>query len=314
MDKKKSRQQNLLRIFGAGFFLLALIFSPFRVVAQTPISLRSLEVDIWPEYDHPTALVIYHIVLPAELTLPLELKIHIPTAAGEPNAVAVREADGTLLSLAYTRTVNGDWSEITFTTTMPQVQVEYYDPSLVKNGSKRTFTYQWPGDYAVEAFTIQVQQPVGASDLKLTPNMGSPATGEDGLVYYNTDAGSLAAGQSFTLSLEYTKADNALTAESLKVQPSVPVGGVSASQRVLLNILPWALGGVGLLLIAGAVVWWYWQSGLGKSPRKASHRRRRLVIAPEESIPEGNIYCHHCGKRAVPGDRFCRACGTRLRV
>jgi hypothetical protein len=283
-------------------------------LAQSEVSFLSLKVDIWPEYDQPSALVIYHIVLPAELDLPAELKIRIPTAAGEPNAVAVREADGTLLSVAYTRTVNGEWSEIAFVATMPQVQLEYYDPTLVKEGTKRSFNYQWPGDYAVEKLTIQVQQPVGANELKITPSMGNPTTGEDGLVYYSTEAGSLDVGQSFTLDLEYQKTSNTLTAEGLQVQPSVPVGGASSTQRVLMGVLPWLLGGLGLLLIIGAVVWWYWQSGVVKGTKKPQHRRRRLVITPEEILPEGNVYCHHCGKRALPGDRFCRTCGTKLRV
>ncbi|MGB9673785.1 MAG: zinc-ribbon domain-containing protein [Anaerolineales bacterium] len=284
-----------------------------RTVAQTPLVLRTLEVDLWPEYDRPSVLVIYHITLPADLKLPQELKIRIPTAAGEPNAVAVREADGSLLKIAYTRKVLGDWSEISFSATMPQIQLEYYDPSLKKSANERNFVYQWQGDYAINELIIQVQQPLGASGMTITPNMSKSSTGNDGLTYYSTEAGELDAGQSFQVSLTYQKSNDNLSAESLQVQPSVPIGNVITTRRRLINYLPFILGGLGFLLIIGAAFWWYWQSGIGKSSAKGTRHKRRLVIAAEEVIPQGIVYCPHCGKRALPGDRFCRTCGTKLR-
>ncbi|MGB9641239.1 MAG: zinc ribbon domain-containing protein [Anaerolineales bacterium] len=292
----------------------ALLFQTRVASAQNSLTLQTLEVDLWPEYDHPSVLVIYHITLAADVKLPADLKIHIPTSAGEPNAVAVKEADGALLKIAYTRTVMGDWSEITFTATMPQIQLEYYDPNLIKKGTQRSYTYQWPGDYAINELVIQVQQPIGASELTITPNMNKTTTGSDGLVYYSTEAGALDGGKSFNVTLEYQKQTNALSAESLQVQPSVPMGGITATRRTIMNYLPFILGALGLLLIFGAAFWWYYQSGLVKKSSKETHRRRKLVITAEEVIPEGYVYCHHCGKRALPGDRFCRACGTKLRI
>jgi|DewCreStandDraft_4_1066084.scaffolds.fasta_scaffold00319_67 hypothetical protein len=293
-----------------------LILPPGLAEAQTPASLtlRSLEVDIWPEYDRPSVLVIYHLNLPAEVPLPAELRIRIPAVAGEPHALAVREIDGSLTTISYTRNVLGDWSEIVFTTALPEIQLEYYDPSLTKNGSQRSFLYQWTGDYAVESLTIQIQQPIGAAEMKITPNTTNIAVGKDGLTYYVTQVDSLAANQTFEVSLQYRKPNDSLTAESLEVQPSAPMSNVTSTTPVTGNFIPWLLGGLGLFLIVGAVAWWYWQARMVKpSPKTRRPRHRRLVIEPQAVIPEGAVYCHHCGKRAIPGDRFCRACGTRLR-
>jgi len=309
MWRKKYFQARLLLIL-----LGAFVFIVYPTKAQSLPTLRTLEVDLWPEYDHPSVLVIYHITLDPEVTLPVDLKIRIPTSAGEPNAVAVKEADGALLKIAYTRTVMGDWSEINFSATMPQIQLEYYDPNLIKTGQQRSFSYQWLGDYAIRELVIKVQQPIGASDLTIQPNMTKTVTGSDGMIYYRTEAGELEAGQSFVVNIKYKKASDALSAESLQVQPSMPMGGTTAARRTILNYLPFILGSLGFLLIFGAAFWWYYQSGLVKKGSKDSHRRHRLVIAPEEVIPEGYIYCHHCGKRALPGDRYCRTCGTKLRV
>lgn len=297
-------------------YLLGGFSAPTITRAQTSpsLTLRALEVDIWPEYDRPTALVIYHITLPNEVTLPVELRLRIPSIAGDPHALAVREADGSLITIAYTRNVVGEWSEIVFTTTSLEIQLEYYDPTLKKEGSQRTFRYQWTGDYAVDSLTIQIQQPIGAAEMKITPNTTNVAVGKDGLTYYVTQVDSLSAGQSFDVSVQYRKPNDSLTAESLQVQPSAPMGSATSTTPAASNFLPWLLGGLGAFLIVGAVAWWFWQARtISPRPKTNRPRRRRLVIEPQEVIPEGAVYCHHCGKRAMAGDRFCRACGTKLR-
>jgi hypothetical protein len=300
-------------------FTLLLSFScaaAFSAKAQSgeAITLSSLKVDIWSEYDRPSVLVIYHINLPPQVELPVELRFRIPSAAGEPHALAVKEADGSLVTISYRRVVLGEWSEVIFTTTLPEVQLEYYDPTLSKEGSLRSFHYQWSGDYAVAQLTIQIQQPLGATEMKIVPNTTNIAVGKDGLTYYVTQVDSLEVGQTFEVRFQYRKPNDSLTAESLKVQPSAPMGSVASTAPAAVNILPWLLGGLGIVLIVGAVTWWYWQAQRVKPRQKSPRpRRRRLVVEAQNIIPEGAIYCHHCGKRAQPADRFCRACGTRLR-
>jgi hypothetical protein len=297
-----------------GVLSLTLIGAAPRQV-QNNLTFSALEVDLWPEYDRPSVLVIYHITLPSDTELPVDLILRIPSAVGEPNAVAVRDANGGLLSIAYTREVNGEWSMISFTPTMPEIQVEYYDPSLVMEAGSRHYEYSWPGDYAVDSLTVEVQQPVGATDMRITPGMSSGTIKADGLTYYTSQAGSLPAGQEFGVVVDYQKSTSALSAESLQIQPSAPVSTITPARRNLLAVLPWILGGLGVVLIVGGGGWWYWQSGLGKSHQpKAPRRRRKLVIAQPNEVPEGDVYCHHCGKRALAGDRFCRTCGTRLRT
>jgi hypothetical protein len=293
---------------------LALIF-PLLSRAQEQPKINTMEVGLWPEFDQPEMLVIYHIQLPADLSFPVDMTLRIPAVADEPNAVAVREADGGLYTIPYDRQISGEWALISFTATLPDVQIEYYDPSLKKEGAKRQFTYRWPGDYAVDSFTIQVQQPKGASDLSISSGSYTPTTGNMGMVYYSKQIGSLGVGEEFSVSLSYTKEGNALSVESLPVEPSVPVTNPSTSslRSQVLTVLPWGLGVLGIVLIVGGG-WWYWQSGRRKT--SASPPRRRRAASASQDVPagEGYIYCHQCGKRAAPGDRFCRACGTRLRT
>jgi hypothetical protein len=301
--------------------ILSLLFAisflmPAR--AQGEVKLSSLGVDLWPEYDKPTVLVIYHITLPASITLPVDLSFRIPAAAGEPSAVAVRQmtAEGqpSLFTIPYKRQVNGEWGVISLTATMPEVQLEYYDPGLVKQDEARQFEYRWPGDYAVDSLNVQVQQPVGASEMSLSPASGAAITGNDGLAYFKKDVGALKAGQAFSLKVNYKKSGDELSAASLQIQPSAPVTSITPGQNTVMSILPWLLGALGLALIGGGGAWYYFSGRKKQENGSRPPRRRRSAAQAEPEEVEGFIYCHQCGKRASPGDRFCRTCGSKLRV
>ena len=118
-------------------FLLAFIFvfSLFirPVQAQSSISMDQLFLKIWPEYDQPGVLVIMDFFIASEVSLPAQVTMKIPAAAGEPHSVAVRELDGQLYILDYDIEAEGDWLNITFTTPYPEIWLEYYDPSIIEN-------------------------------------------------------------------------------------------------------------------------------------------------------------------------------------
>ena len=301
-------------------FAIALVrILPSTVFAQDEVTLSYLEVALWPEYDSPEVLVIYRITLPPTVSLPVDLTFRIPAAAGEPSAVAGRgisaEGEAGLFTIPYEHRVDGEWGLVTLTATMPELQLEYYDPGLVKQGTARQYDFQWPGDYEVDTLTIQVQQPRDATGMSISPASGNGVPGEDGLIYYNKQVGSLLAGQGFQLAVNYQKDSDSLTASSLQIQPSAPMTSVPTTQTSLLAVLPWVLGVFGVVLIVGGGVW-YWQSGKGNESRSKPRRRRKSSVQSQsEAAPaEGHIYCHQCGKRAAGKDRFCRTCGTRLRA
>jgi hypothetical protein len=297
--------------------LIALMVNgPFPAQAQSGVTIDSLEIDLWPEYDRPEMLVIYKILLSPQVPLPAELSLRIPTRVGEPNAVAERQGQD-LFVVSYEREVQGEWSQVRLTATAPEIQLEYYDPALEKDGRQRQFGFRWPVDYPVQSLTLQVQQPADASGLQVSPGLGQGVESADGLVYYTAPLGALQAGREFELELSYSKETDALSVEvqNLPVEPSAPIDETTPGRVTLRSSLPWVLGGLGVLLIATGV-WWYAQLGRAKSA-PAQVRRRRRAASPEVEAadgPDGGVFCHQCGKRAGPGDRFCRACGTRLRT
>ena len=302
-----------MRRWIVGFLFFVILIAPWRVNAQEQLQLNSLQVDLWPEYDRPSVLVIYRITLPPATPLPASLTFRIPAEAGDPNAVASRQMDGTLTNIPYERTLEGEWGAISFTAVTPESQIEYYDPALQKEGERRHYVYLWPGDYAVEAMTLQVQQPYDSTNMQISPSLGSGRPGTDGLTYYRADIGALKAGQTFEITLDYEKSSETLSAESLQVQPSAPIPSSSGETSALTKYWPWLLGFLGIALIVGGVVW-YWQTG--KREVEPTKRRRRVAPAGREApaaTSDAAVFCNQCGNRAAPGDRFCRACGTRLR-
>ena len=210
--------------------------------------------------------------------------------------------------------VDGEWGEISFSTPRPEIQLEYYDPALVKkDGAKRSYSFLWPGTYSAKSLILQVQQPVGASSMQIDPALGDPSPGEGGLMYYGAEMGSIEAGKSFNLQLSYTKPDDQLSVQAEQVAPAAPINANTPGRATLGSVWWWVLGVVGALLI-GVGVWWYWRSG--RSEEGTSSRRRHAPAqarATGVETPVDAIFCHQCGKRASPGDVFCRSCGTRLR-
>ena len=286
--------------------ILALLV-PFAAQAQATVVLDRLQVSLWPEYDRPGVLVIYRAVLPADQTLPVGLAFRIPAAAGEPSAVAYRQDDLNLISLPYERQVVGDLALVTFTTSVREVQFEYYDPALLVQDSNHRFVFTWPGDYAVGEFAVEVQQPVQATGIIVNPALGSGTLGSDGMTYFSATLGGLAAGQTQVVEVAYDKTGSGLSFERL--QPVEPIARpASLGERLLAwPYWPWVLAAVGVMLVALAVVFFVrGRKGVGNArPGRLRHR-----LATEGGA---RLFCHNCGARAEAQAVFCSMCGTKLR-
>ncbi len=299
--------------------LFVFLYLPQAAHAQQAISFDSIQIDLWPEYDQPAMLVIYRATLAAGTTYPATLAIRIPASAGEPNAVAVRQEGGLPVNVAYERQVLGEWATLILTTDAPGLQIEYYDPGIERNGTSRRFQYNWPGDYAVGNVILLVQQPTGAENITTFPNLGSQTQDDYGLFYYGGEIGSIAAGETFDLTVTYEKQSDVLTVNYLPVESSQPVSEETAGRVNVGDYLPLGLGMLGGVVIMVGV-YWYWSTGrkLGASraiPRRATPSKQ--AMEPELHVNEGDVqsvFCQQCGKRAEAGDKFCRACGTKLRV
>ncbi len=292
--------------------LLALIVLIPSAQAQESPSIDTLVIDLWPEYDKPSMLVIYKAELSPEVSLPAEITFRMPVQAGMPAVVAVGPDTNSVADVVYDTRVMGDWLEISFIATTPAIQFEYYDPGLLMEGAQRSFDFTWPGDYGVDKLVLQAQQPLGAENLTVSPLMGRIVQDQVGFTYNIIDVGELEQGETFDLGVSYEKDSDALSVESLQIQPSATITPGSSNIFNLDQPWVWFLIVLGVVLIGGGG-YWYWRTGRQET-QPTKRRQRRSSSVEQAEVPAGKaVYCHQCGKRARTGDVYCRTCGIRLR-
>ena len=111
-------------------FILGIAALPFSARAQSAVKFSSLQVQLWPEYDQPSMLVIYEFKLADGLTLPVNVNIHIPK---DGNLVAVASLfNGQLINAEFSGPTNeDDWQIIKVKVqTAATYHIEYYDADI----------------------------------------------------------------------------------------------------------------------------------------------------------------------------------------
>lgn len=256
----------------------------------------SLEVDIWPEYDRRAAvLVILKGELAPQVVLPATVSLRIP-ASSNPTAVAYATAPGSgLFNLEHER-ISGDANTtLRFRTSHRIVHVEFYD-RLAPDDLYRRFTYVWPGDLAVDQLAVRLQEPAGASNILVKPELGAAVRGPDGLLYRSSEPVTVAAGKRLPIEVAYMKTDPRTTSEilGLKTPAAGPAPGTGSGIALPAWLLVVAVSAA--LMIGAAIVLLWWRV------------RSKLPSAP----PQGAGFCPKCGSPRRPEDRFCPKCGAPL--
>ena len=268
------------------------------VPAQAAIVLSSLEIDLWPEYDRPGVLVIYRASIAPGSSLPAPLSFRIPVASGAPTAVAELRANGELATLEYAHRVDGDVAIIEFTAARSRIQIEYYDPRIERDDATRSFTFTWPGDYEVGAFSVSAQQPDLARNLTIDPPATRGEQGPDGLLYRTVARSGVGPGEVVDIVVSYEKVAERLSVETMLPAEPSSVGGFETDAEVGVSYLALAVGGA----LAFA-------AGLALLLAVRSRRRGTDTVAAGGS----SRFCTQCGAAAAPADRFCHRCGTAIR-
>lgn len=286
--------------------LMGLLIVPITANAQAGTKLASINIQFLSEHDQPSMLVIKEFVVSQETSLPTTVTLRFPK---EGNLTAVATwSDGKLYDKPFDPPEEqGNWQTVTLNVqTYEPHRIEYYQP-LTRDGNKRLFKYQWYGDYYVEQFDITLLIPADSTGIVASPDLTDTQISENGLIG-RIDKGEMRMGKSFEFKLEYERTSDALTAPNQggPVVPSEPVNADTPG-RVSIDNLPWIIGGFGLSLIVVALLT-YWRS-TQSTETKPNRRRHRAGEAGEIQN-----YCHECGSRANAGDRFCRTCGSKLRV
>jgi hypothetical protein len=296
------------------FALLTILLTAAHAKAQSVVGFSSVDVSIWPEYDTPTVLVIYKIALAPQTTLPVEITLRLPATVQKPNAVAVGKTPETVSDqgVEYKFTAGADYATLTIKATDHNIQMEYYDPGLSKNGAQRQYVYEWLGDFPTGNFRFELREPLKSSNVNVDPALVNTIIDSDGFRFSEWKKADLKTGQTLLFTMRYQRETDSPSTSFLEVQSSLPLDQNVTGQSTFISYLPWALGGLGivLLFIAG---WVYWTSGRTGRALSRARKRHTSATSEEPGDDEEHVHCAQCGKRTHPGDRFCRACGARIR-
>jgi len=297
MKVKLKRRSFILLIF-----LMLIAMAPG--FAQSPASIiDSLDIEIWPDYDKASVLVLLTGTLAGDTSLPAAVTLPLPEAA-QLNAVArIDRQNGSMRDDISWNTDSPN--TLTFITPDSRFRVEYYFPYTVNN-NQRSFDFTWLADIPVQSFQLRVQRPTSAVSLNTEPASTNVVAGGDGFEYHTFSAQDLPAGQPFSLHVAYTMGSAQLSAASMPPPntgaqaPALPAGPGTPSG------FSWALAAVvaGGVIIIGAMIW-----------QIASRRRTPDSRSANESRVEAGArtrFCRNCGSKVDEDDRFCRECGSEL--
>jgi len=291
-------------------FLGMLVFTT-PAGAQGGIKLKTVNIGLWSEYDQPSMLVIHEFLLDESTPLPAKVTIRFPKD-GNLTAAAYKDQNGQLITTNVENPESqGNWQTVTLNVeSYVPYRVEYYEP-LKRDGNKRSFTYQWFGDYPVGEFNLTAQLPSDSTNISADPAF-TTTTEQGNFLIGTVTQNDLQMGQAHEFKLSYERESDTVSkpANAANIQPSEPIGS-NTKGRVSIDNLPWIIGALGLALI-GLALFFYWRST--QVPEQKSRRRRHAVNIQEPEQSGGQEYCHECGTRARAGDRFCRTCGSKLRV
>ena len=294
------------------FFAMIIGFSG-TAQAQTGLFVDSVQIQLWPEYDRPSMLVILSIELSPEQAIPAPVSVRIPASVGEPTAVAVL-VDSGLVTTQYTRTVDGDWAEISLETNSRFIQVEYYDPALSQQDQPRSYEFVWSAGFEINELTVGVKQPPTASGMQIEPDLGAGVTATDGLLTFSRNLGSLPAGQEVQVSLSYSKADNSLVVDSAPQAPVIESPASTPSDQSAFPPWAWVIVGLGVVVLAAGAVIFFRSAGNASDSSYKRKKKRTGTRSASRAPRDGTVFCHKCGTRSQSGDKFCRSCGAKLRL
>ena len=310
--------------------LLALLLAG-QGLAQSPTPLSELTIRLWPEYDRPQLLVIFRGTVAESVTLPAPVSFTLPANVQTLHAVAsLDEANGTLVNVeAYNFVAGVGGKVLSFSTPGRQFQFEYYsDTMLTTNGDRRQLNFSFTASADIARLNLELQQPTAAQSFTSNPPPSATQSGSSGMPVARYAAGTLAAGGSYSLQASYTRSSSApsvgVNIPSSPQVPPVEVGGGALSTPVvwLQENLGLILVMAGLLLLSGALVYWFWNRRaevVTEAPRRTSSPRKMPRAASRPARPPAEdqaraSYCHRCGAPFRDDEaRFCYACGAERR-
>ena len=288
------------------YLFLPILFAlmlPCIAHAQGKVTaIDSLFIDLWPDYDRTSALVLLTGALPANTKPPATVTLPFPEKAQLHAVARIDSSDGGMKDDILSSLTPG---KLTFTTPDLSFRVEYYLPYAVIN-NRRTFSFTWLADVSVSSLTLRVQKPLSASSLITEPATKNVFRGEDGFTYHAFPVQAVPAGQSFSVQVDYTMTTAQLSVDNISDPGTRAQGSVANSSLNTKAGINWTIVAavVGSIIIVILFVWRIVTRSGRASPPRTEHARIKSQYPSK--------FCPNCDNPTGKDDRFCSNCGTVL--
>ena len=281
-------------------FLLTLILPGIGQTQDKVTTIDSLAVEIWPDYDRASALVLMTGTLLANTKLPASVTLPFPKTA-QLNAIArIDSSDGAMIDdITYTIAPNG----ITFIIPDLRFRLEYYLPYTINN-NRHTFNFTWLADLSVEYFQLTIQQPKSASSLTTVPGTIDVARDKDGFSYHAFPIQSVPAGQPVSVNVDYTMSSAQLSVAG-SASPGVQETPLPSTSKGNVGINWPIVAIVGIVIIMVIVLVWQIATRRATSTLPATPQTKAKTTSSSR-------FCPNCGNQTRKNDRFCGKCGSAL--
>ena len=266
------------------------------------MAIDSLTIELWPDYDRASVLILLTGALPADTTLPATVTLPIPKTA-QLNAVARIDSNDSKMKDDISSSLVPDG--VSFITPDLRFRLEYYLPYAVNN-TQHSFNFSWLAAISVNKFRLKIQRPLFASQLTTEPVSINIFSGEDGFTYYAFPEQAVPADQSFSVRVDYTMTAAQLSVDRLTPpseraqEPGLPSTAKTGSDVNWL-LLAVVAGGIIILMV---FVW--------KIATRRTEPKRPITRNAEAKKESYSKFCSNCDNPVDIDDRFCSKCGASV--
>ncbi|MCJ7696589.1 MAG: zinc ribbon domain-containing protein [Anaerolineaceae bacterium] len=289
-------------------FLILLTYNSVQAQSASHPYFEKVSVTLHPEFKQPAILISYVISLPDSSSIPSEVVINLPEGVHNLESLTELTSEHELDLGEYEIILRKDSTELHFKPPSKEFVVTFFDVNLVKDGTVRSYIYNWKSPYKVNDFDLRVIRTAGASEVATQPELSINIVDSNGIEYYEDNFGKVEAGETFSLELSYKNELGDVNNPAHIVVPGDPIDSHTAGKTPLPNSLMLALLSIAFTGVLGLLIFF--------SLRFAAVRKKKVinaVLPTDEQTNSPRPYCLDCGQHLKSDDRFCRSCGAVLR-
>jgi hypothetical protein len=280
------------------------------------LSVSTMKISVWPEYDDPRVLVIYQGDLDASVQLPADVTFNLPKDAEVGMACEVDPSGGHSCK-PFKLADQGEYQSLTYRVeTQRKIFFEYYYEAFPTGVPARSFDISLLPAFPVAELTVEVQEPARSTDFAVTPALPEQITDSEGLVYHQQVFTEPVVDEPIDLSIAYSKQDNK---PSVAPSPEASTEGTAASGAegggggrslivVVIVVGLAAIGLVGFRSFRPASANSRGKGGAGRGGPRGGTGGGGSRQRPASRAPRAK-FCTDCGAGLNREHRFCPECG-----